>query len=63
MFSSTEDFPEDWEPTTTYALISKQLQSNATWLTNNLWKIQGIVAYGIEDEILKLVDYTEQILS
>jgi len=32
-------------------------------VTYNLWKIQRIIAYGIEDKILELVDSAEKLVA
>lgn len=57
--------PADWEPTTTCREVSK---TPTTWQQNgqgayDLWQVQGVVANGVEDEVLKLVDGDEQILA
>lgn len=57
MFSRTDDFPEDCDPTTTWnrgISTSQQVRGVPAY---NLRKVQTIIADGIEDKILQLVDY------
>lgn len=64
MFSRTDDFPEDCDPTTTWnkgvSSFSKIASGGRVY---NLRKVQTIIADGVEDQILQLVDYPKQILS
>ena len=64
MFSRTEDFPDDCEPTTTY---NGQLRFTCSSIivleAYNLRKVERIVADGVEDQILKLVHSCKEILS
>lgn len=63
MFSSTDDFPDDWEPTTTCFVVRDQYVSYSMFMPYNLWKVQRVVANSIEDQVLELVHHSKQILS
>ena len=61
MFSSTDDLPDDCEPTTTLKeKISSTLNRNMGG-PYNLRQIQTIVADSVENKILELVDYPKQV--
>lgn len=62
MFSNTEDLPEDWEPTTTCDILARTGPRAGEW-AHNLREVERIVADGIEDQILQLVDDVEQVLT
>jgi hypothetical protein len=57
MFSRTDDFPEDCDPTTTWNRGISTSQRVRGVPAYNLRKVQTIIADGIEDKILQLVDY------
>lgn len=68
MFSRTEDLPADWEPTTTCAkLVStggvsvKGEGPNAR--AYNLGEIKRVVANGVEDKVLQLVDRRQEVVA
>ena len=64
MFSRTEDLPDDCEPTTTYTAVSTFVDRKSVCRSDyNLRKIERIIANGVEDKILELVDNTKQVLS
>lgn len=66
MFSRTEDFPADWDPTTTWssgALASSEDKGRQICTTHNLGEIEGIAANGVEHQVLQLVDRVEQIFA
>lgn len=73
MFSSTDDLPADWDPTTTWraqtesAKTRRKARGMPQWrrgyCTYNLREIQGVVADCIEYEILQLVDDRQQVVA
>ena len=65
MFSRTEDLPEDCEPTTTYERVSGVYRDDGRvdGVAYDLRQVQGIVADGVEDEILQLIHHLQQLLS
>lgn len=67
MFSRTEDLPADWDPTTTLgtalAFRDRILLQKPQLGSHNLWKVEGVAADGVEDQVLQLVDSGEQILA
>lgn len=78
IFSSTDDLPEDWEPTTTYTSKLVKICWNQQYYmqlvpfryilrqskrTYDLRQVEGVIADGVENKILKLVDSDKQIIS
>ena len=65
MFSRTEDLPEDCEPTTTCEDVSGvyQDEGRVNGVAYDLRKVQGVVADGVEDEILQLIHHLQQLLT
>jgi hypothetical protein len=62
MFSRTDDFPEDCEPTTTWISLVRS-HSGQQIETYYLGEVEGVVPDGVEDEILQLVDNVEQVFA
>jgi hypothetical protein len=62
MFSSTDDFPDDWEPTTTWESLvrSHGWQQMGTY---DLGEVEGVVPDSVEDEVLQLVDNVQQVFA
>ena len=63
MFSSTEDLPEDWEPTTTWRGSQCHIKLCEGGEPYNLRQIQTIIADSIENQILKFIDYSKQVFT
>lgn len=62
MFSRTDDLPDDCEPTTTFSMVSEIWPVERGLETYNLWEVQGVIPDSVEDQILELIDHTEEIL-
>lgn len=65
MFSSTEDLPDDWEPTTTWAQVLATMNAEPAggFEAYNLGQIKRIVADSVEDQVLQLVHHPQQVFS
>lgn len=64
MFSSTEDFPDDWEPTTTWSCQYPTHWDNLLWgQTYNLRQVQRIISNSVEDQVLEPVYNAEQLIT
>lgn len=63
MFSNTDDFPDDCDPTTTCTCQRARPRLAMFCIAYNLWQIQRVVSNRVEDKILKLVDHAEQVFA
>jgi hypothetical protein len=62
MFSRTDDFPEDCDPTTTLDK-SQQMSIKLGSFAYNLRQIQAVIADSVENQVLQLIDYPKQIFT